>query len=690
MSELFLTVLNMSLTASYVILLVILVRLLLKKSPKYISYALWSVVAFRLIIPFSFENKFSLMPRNTNAVPIPHDIIYQQNPRIDSGIEAVDSYVSKSLPVPASTAGASVNPLQIYTKIGSYIWVLGIIALLVYSIVSILILKRQLKSAQLIEKNIFEADNMKTPFILGLIKPRIYLPVGLNTEERSYILHHEQTHIHRKDHIIKMLAFLIVSMHWFNPLVWIAFILMSADMELSCDEKVLKETAENIKKPYANSLLSFAATRHILNGSPLAFGEGNIKGRIKNVLNYKSPKVWIIVISIIIVISVGIGLIANPKAKGTDVHNNYFEPITAEWSYDQNLGTDFPFLDYASDEIVIFHGYFGLFVYNLNIHQTIRSLDLESIGCQWTQGDNYCDVSVSADGNTVQLHPYSSESMYVYSISDNTLIEMPYLLMEERFDGLISTTDVVDVDKMGNCSSEAVKFDNGEFGYLQAYDWDIGALTYVRDDMAFRLFNVTASNPVAELIYNADVDGNGQQESIFIDKSQIDNNMPLVLSICNSDGDKIWSKGFSDSHVGWGSLFLCELDGKQYLLDYDPYMGQGYAEYTYTLFTLDEGREKIYRSNYLEFDINGVAELNPPKMTAFADEVNELLERSILLISTVGGEYYYGPASAETFFERYSWLDLTPELYDSNDNLEMKLKKYNEYAVENNKLWEEK
>ena len=313
MSKLFLIVLNMSLTASYVILFVILIRLLLKKTPKIISYALWGVVAFRLIIPFSFESMFSLMPRNTNAVPIPHDIIYQQNPQINSGIEAVDSFVSQSPPAP--NVGASVNPLQVHIEIGVYIWVIGIIALLVYSLVSILILKRQLKNAQLIGQNIYESENLKTPFVLGLIKPNIYLPVGLNATERSYILLHEQAHIHRKDHIIKILAFLILSIHWFNPLVWIAFILMSTDMELSCDEQVLKEMHEDIKKPYANSLLSLATGRHILNGSPLAFGEGNVRGRIKNVLNYKKPRFWIVVISIMVVTVVGIGLMANPINK---------------------------------------------------------------------------------------------------------------------------------------------------------------------------------------------------------------------------------------------------------------------------------------------------------------------------------------------------------------------------------------
>ncbi len=181
MSGLFLTILNMSLTASYVIICVILVRLLLKKAPKVITYALWSVVAFRLIIPFSFESMFSLLPRNTNAVSIPHDIMYQQSPQINSGIEVVDSFVIESLPAPAIEA--SVNPMQIYIEIGAFIWILGMMVLLIYSLVSVLILKRQLESAQLIEHNIYEAKNLKTPFVLGLIRQKIYLPVGLNVEE---------------------------------------------------------------------------------------------------------------------------------------------------------------------------------------------------------------------------------------------------------------------------------------------------------------------------------------------------------------------------------------------------------------------------------------------------------------------------------------------------------------------------
>lgn len=310
MSELFLSVLNMSITASYVILFVILIRFFLKRAPKIISYLLWAVVAFRLIIPFSFESAFSLLPQN--ATPIPQISMDEQSQPINSGIEPTNAFVSEALPI--ATVVESVNPLQQYIQMGAYVWILGMIVLLIYSLVSMHLLKNQLKKAQLIEQNIYEAENLQTPFVIGFIHPRIFLPAGLSSEERSYIVMHEQIHIRRKDHLIKALAFLLLTVHWFNPFVWIAFLLMSMDMEFSCDERVLKTMNTDIKKPYATSLLTLATRRQIFNGSPLAFGEGNVKVRIKNVLNYKKPKFWVILLSICLVLAVGIGLMANPKS----------------------------------------------------------------------------------------------------------------------------------------------------------------------------------------------------------------------------------------------------------------------------------------------------------------------------------------------------------------------------------------
>ena len=337
MSKIFISVLNMSFTASYVILFVILFRLMLKKAPKVFSYALWGVVAFRLIIPFSFESMFSLVPRDTKAVSITHDVIYQQSTNINSGIEEVGLLPNSSFSAP--TARANVKPIKTYLEIGTYLWILGIMVLLAYSLVTILLLKRKLKNAQLIEKNIFEARNLKTPFVFGFLRPKIYLPVGINAEERRYILLHEQTHIHRKDHIVKALAFLILTIHWFNPFVWIAFRLMSMDMELSCDERVLREMNEEIKKSYANSLLSLAAERHILNGSPLAFGEGNVKKRIINVLNYKKPVYWVVILSLIAVVAVSVGLMSNPRGEQLSIEdyaNKFIEETIAAYNTEHN------------------------------------------------------------------------------------------------------------------------------------------------------------------------------------------------------------------------------------------------------------------------------------------------------------------------------------------------------------------
>ncbi len=328
MSSLFLSVLNMSLTASYVIVFVILVRLLLKKSPKIISYALWTVVGFRLTVPFSFESAFSLIPWNLRGEPISKDLIYSQVNNINGITSSADNLSKNIITTPNITA--SVDPWQLYTEIGAYIWLLGIVLLLSYSVISIFQLKKHLKNASLIDDNIFEAVNLKTPFVIGILKPKIYLPSGISLEEQENILLHEKTHIKRKDHIIKAFAFIMLSIHWFNPFVWLAFMMMSADMELSCDESVLKEMNLETKKSYASSLLSLATEKHILSGSPIAFGEGNVSGRIKNILTYKKPKFKILAVNIILVIAIGIALVANPTNTKSETTESDYSKILWE------------------------------------------------------------------------------------------------------------------------------------------------------------------------------------------------------------------------------------------------------------------------------------------------------------------------------------------------------------------------
>ena len=307
MDSIFLAVLNMSFVGAFVIAAICLARIPLKKAPKIISYWLWAVAGFRLLFPFSIESVFSLMPFKSS--PIPPDIAMQAIPRIDSGITVVDNIVSGVLP--AAIPYHSANPLQIWTAIGSYVWLLGIAVMVIYGVVSYIILKRKMRDAACTEANIYEADNIKSPFVLGIIKPKIYLPFGLGEKERNYILLHEQTHIKRHDHVIKFGAYFILCLHWFNPLAWAAFLLMSVDMEMSCDERVMKEIGGETKKEYSLSLLSLATERRFVGGSPLAFGEGGVKQRIKNVLKFQKPTRVIIIASVTLALVLSVGFSMN-------------------------------------------------------------------------------------------------------------------------------------------------------------------------------------------------------------------------------------------------------------------------------------------------------------------------------------------------------------------------------------------
>lgn len=319
LEKIFLQILNMSFTASFVIILVLIARLFLKKSPKVLSYALWGVVLFRLICPFSFESIFSLLPAKTN--PISQDIVYEAIPTIDTGIPAINHTVNQLLP--AATPAASVNPLQIWVFIGSAVWLLGMAVLLIYSIVSLAKLQKRLKNAVHDKDNIYLAKQLDTPFVMGIICPKIYLPTSLTGEEKRYILLHEQMHIKRFDHLLKIVSFFVLSLHWFNPLVWITFFISGKDMEMSCDEAVIKRLGSDVKKEYSSSLLNLATGRRIIGGSPLAFGEGDTKGRIKNVLNYKKPAFWMVVIAVFVVVALCLGLMANPKSSTTFNGSSY-------------------------------------------------------------------------------------------------------------------------------------------------------------------------------------------------------------------------------------------------------------------------------------------------------------------------------------------------------------------------------
>jgi beta-lactamase regulating signal transducer with metallopeptidase domain len=315
LEKVFLQILNMSFTSGIVILLVLVIRLLLRKAPKIYSYALWGVVLFRLVCPFSLQSVLSLLP--AKAKPISQDIVYAAVPRIDTGIAVINNVINPALP--AAVPHTSVNPLQIWVFAGSMIWLAGIVALLLYSLCTLVRLQRRLRSAERLRDNIYLCKGLDTALVLGILGPKIYLPADLPEAEQEYILLHEQTHIRRFDHIVRIVGFLVLCLHWFNPLVWVAFFVSGRDMEMACDEAVIGKLGYEVKKEYSASLLSLATGRRLVGGTPLAFGEGDTKSRVKNVLNFKKPRFWVAALAVVVVICAAVSLALNPTGKTAPV-----------------------------------------------------------------------------------------------------------------------------------------------------------------------------------------------------------------------------------------------------------------------------------------------------------------------------------------------------------------------------------
>ena len=319
MNECFLNIINMSISASWLVLAVLLLRFVLRKAPKWVNVLLWGIVAVRLLCPFSFESALSLIP---SAETIPLNIGMDATPTINSGINAINNAVNPIISQSNTPmAGASVNPLQITIGILEYIWVFGMIALALYTAISYWRLRRKVDTAVRYKDNIFQSENVSSPFVLGIIKPRIYLPFNMNVQDLEHVVAHEQAHIRRKDHWWKPLGFLLLTIHWFNPLMWLAYVLLCRDIELACDEKVIKELGNEQRADYTQALVACSVNRRMIAACPLAFGKVGVKERVKSVMNYKKPAFWIVVLAVIACVVVAVCFLTNPK--GSTIYDIY-------------------------------------------------------------------------------------------------------------------------------------------------------------------------------------------------------------------------------------------------------------------------------------------------------------------------------------------------------------------------------
>ena len=311
MNELFLKIINMSISASWLILAVLILRLVLKKAPKWVNVLLWGIVAVRLICPFSFKSALSLIP---SAETFPEKVISGPSFDIQTGISPVDNRINdylgdryfEGVTVPANNGNNIMTILTI-------VWIIGILLLGAYTIISYRRLHREIDTAVHYRDNIFQSENVSSPFVLGIINPRIYLPFSMNEQNLEHVVAHEQAHIRRKDHWWKPLGFLLLTIHWFNPLMWLSYVLLCRDIELACDEKVIKELDNEQRADYTQALVACSVNRRMIAACPLAFGEVGVKERVKSVMNYKKPAFWVIILAVIACVVVVVCFLTNPK-----------------------------------------------------------------------------------------------------------------------------------------------------------------------------------------------------------------------------------------------------------------------------------------------------------------------------------------------------------------------------------------
>ena len=311
MAAVFLKLLNLSISASWLVLAVLALRLVSKRSPKWMNVLLWGIVALRLMLPFSIESALSLIPSAETVSPAV--VQFDPAPTITSGVSVIDNAVNPALSEHfAAAPTASVNPLYVWTEIAGWVWLIGLGAMLLYALVSYLRLRRRVSVSLCVRENIYLCDAISSPFILGVVKPHIYLPSGLDEVQRQNVLSHEQAHLARRDHWWKPLGFALLAVYWFNPMLWLAYALLCRDIELACDERVIRTMDESAVKTYSTVLLACSMPRKAVITCPLAFGEVGVKERVKNALHYKKPAFWVVAASVAVCVVVAVCFLTNP------------------------------------------------------------------------------------------------------------------------------------------------------------------------------------------------------------------------------------------------------------------------------------------------------------------------------------------------------------------------------------------
>ena len=590
MTEFFLNIVNMSISASWLVFAVLLLRLSLKKAPKWINVLLWGIVAVRLICPFSFESVLSLIPSSQTINPE----ISLNSPVIDSGVTIIDNAINPII----GEATISLQPekdVNLFQFIMPYlagVWLVGIAALLIYTLISFLRLKRKIGTAVLLRDNIYQSEAVVSPFVLGIIKPKIYLPFNMNGQDMDHVIAHEQAHIRRKDYLWKPLGFLILTLHWFNPMVWLGYILLCRDIELACDEKVVKELNNEQRADYSEALLACSVNRRMIAACPLAFGEVGVKDRIKSVLNYKKPAFWIIIVAVIASITVAVCFLTNPV--NSSIYNSRYETGKCLYSYvvsaDKETKSNELVFDITSDG---------------KVYKTFGVGTTDELGVLKESDYTAEDFEVAIKNQDAKLNIGNIKN--AYELSDCIFLQKSngtVYLVQFFSDGRIMSVfklnkiDKNDIQNGPYKLSEEIYF-NGSYSYVPNFEND---RIEIRTNGGMHIYHFTGEVLSTGARYE-EVKLNKENFSDLFDNMEIwsDNKNHKDLL---KNNQKAWYHKTPDDMGGYPYMLLLQKDGALCMVFADFESGEPTrVRYVYKLGYIESGNNKVDNSSTELYDL---------------------------------------------------------------------------------------
>ena len=729
MAAVFLKLLNLSISASWLVLAVLALRLVLRRAPKWVNVLLWGMVALRLMLPFSIESALSLIPSAETLSP--EVVRFDPAPTITSGVSIIDNAVNPSLSEHFSAVPtASVNPLYVWTEIAGWVWLIGLGAMLLYALVSYLRLRRRVSVSLAIQDHIYLCDAISSPFILGVVKPRIYLPSTLDEIQQQNVLAHEHAHLARHDHWWKPLGFALLAVYWFNPVLWLAYALLCRDIELACDERVIRTMDESAVKTYSTVLLACSMPRKAVITCPLAFGEVGVKERVRNALHYKKPAFWVVAASVAVCVVVAVCFLTDPPtdtdaaglvgfhreqvtyADVTDASGAQPSSVqlTAEEtnavyalldamqykrlgaaSAMQGCYARLYFISAAGERCEVMLSEREMLVNPITGGKTARLYELRSgsaelrdyllecisasnaaeedfsiSGTVFSYGGESWDLAeqspaitsllgCDAVGQYVVITGHGGPKNAFYFIFDTEIRRFSNAFVGTHLvwqnDDLSTAVyayggNILSID--GRTLAELDLAEN-EYVYDLVYSQDGTVLTVsiVSNEETERVvrLNLPSQNKIDNLHGNAstlltaiDFDGDGTEEEIFFEEVAPGQIYRIYVE---GNGSERWSAELGLAHVGWDSYFLYRDGDTSAILRYNPAMFQGFCNYDYELFSIGADGQRLLTQRSVEFDVNPDSDDPwPPDAQVFADEVNALLEKSTLLISTLDGELH--------------------------------------------------